>query len=459
MTSTFATVTQATAFHAVGRMHYTLGVLDSAVLSRTAFLSGAVMLSIQTVYALASGASAPLISIGLNVLVIGSGWLLLRASHLSMLYLDKDKELAGFAGPSGIDESNRRWFHSWADGDPDFSDMTLQVRKAERAIALSVTARVNRESELFSKGELIVSAPNSVVTGPERTDKDNADRIMSPKSTYSFPQHSKLYEMNVIRMPMATPAALSLRLKAPRPVSSSDSPVAAEAEGAVGAVDSAAKEAVWCVADAGGTMVAALPLFVDLLASATNVTSQTRAISIPHNSLRPLSAQFPEFEDRLRLQPIETLAALALAFSDALIAEFGDAVARTKRLVRITSYDQVTPLKDLKANLMGRFISVRGTIVRVSSIKPVVTQISFICSTCSQTQVLEQFDGKYRAPMKCVGGDASCRGKTFLPDRSGLSETKTVDWQRIRIQEKLPDDQKDSGRIPRTVECEMTDEL
>ncbi|KAI8840963.1 DNA replication licensing factor MCM8 [Chytriomyces cf. hyalinus JEL632] len=206
-------------------------------------------------------------------------------------------------------------------------------------------------------------------------------------------------------------------------------------------------------------IIAAVPLFADLLASATNVTSQTRAISIPHNSLRPLSAQFPELEDRLRLQPIETLAALALAFSDALIAEFGDAVARTKRLVRISSYDQVTPLKDLKANLMGRFISIRGTIVRVSSIKPVVTQISFICSTCSQTQVLEQFDGKYRAPMKCVGGDNSCRGKTFLPDRSGLSETKTVDWQRIRIQEKLPDDQKDSGRIPRTVECEMTDEL
>ncbi|KAJ3234094.1 DNA replication licensing factor mcm8, partial [Chytriomyces hyalinus] len=428
MASTFATVTQATAFHAVGRMHYTLGVLDSAVLSRTAFLSGAVMLSIQTVYALASGASAPLISIGLNVLVIGCGWLVLRASHLSMLYLDKDKELAGFAGPSGIDESNRRWFHGWADGAKG-GESNCPERHC-----------LNRESELFSKGELIVSAPNSVVTGPERTDKDNADGIMSPKSTYSFPQHSKLYEMNVIRMPMATPAALSLRLKAPRPVSSSDSPVAAEAEGPVGAVDSAAKEAVWCgrnneayspTHEFAQLIIAAVPLFVDLLASATNVTSQTRAISIPHNSLRPLSAHFPEFEDRLRLQPIETLAALALAFSDALIAEFGDAVARTKRLVRITSYDQVTPLKDLKANLMGRFISVRGTIVRVSSIKPVVTQISFICSTCSQTQVLEQFDGKYRAPMKCVGGDASCRGKTFLPDRSGLSETKTVDWQRI----------------------------
>ncbi|KAJ3249144.1 hypothetical protein HDU78_007106 [Chytriomyces hyalinus] len=245
MTSAFATVTQATAFHAVGRMHYTLGVLDSAVLSRTAFLSGAVMLSIQTVYALASGASAPLISIGLNVLVIECGWLLLRASHLSMLYLDKDKELAGFAGPSGIDESNRRWFHSWADGAKG-GESNCPERHC-----------LNRESELFSKGELIVSAPNSVVTGPERTDKDNADGIMSPKSTYSFPQHSKLYEMNVIRMPMATPAALSLRLKAPRPASIRDSPVAAEAESAVGAVDSAAKEAVWCVADAGGTMVAA----------------------------------------------------------------------------------------------------------------------------------------------------------------------------------------------------------
>ena len=30
---------------------------------------------------------------------------------------------------------------------------------------------------------------------------------------------------------------------------------------------------------------------------------------------------------------------------------------------------------------------------------------------------------------------------------------------RFRIQEKLPDNQLDSGRIPRTVECELSDDL
>jgi DNA helicase MCM8 len=37
--------------------------------------------------------------------------------------------------------------------------------------------------------------------------------------------------------------------------------------------------------------------------------------------------------------------------------------------------------------------------------------------------------------------------------------TKTVDWQRVRIQEKLTDDQVDSGRVPRSMDCELSEDL
>ncbi|KAJ3379512.1 DNA replication licensing factor mcm8 [Lobulomyces angularis] len=85
--------------------------------------------------------------------------------------------------------------------------------------------------------------------------------------------------------------------------------------------------------------------------------------------------------------------------------------------------------------------------------------MSFICSNCLQTQVEYFVDGKYQLPSKC--STFSCKGKSFSPQRGVEADgkTKTMDWQKIRIQEKLADDQVDSGRIPRTVECEVTEDL
>lgn len=37
--------------------------------------------------------------------------------------------------------------------------------------------------------------------------------------------------------------------------------------------------------------------------------------------------------------------------------------------------------------------------------------------------------------------------------------TETIDWQTIKVQEIMDDDQRESGRIPRTVECELTADL
>lgn len=106
---------------------------------------------------------------------------------------------------------------------------------------------------------------------------------------------------------------------------------------------------------------------------------------------------------------------------------------------------------------MGKFISIKGTVVRASSIKPLVTQLSFKCPDCDTIQTLTLHDGKYRAPSSCT--KFGCKGRRFLPVRKNDSETKTIDWQRIRVQEKLANDQMDAGRVPRTVECEVTNDL
>lgn len=125
-------------------------------------------------------------------------------------------------------------------------------------------------------------------------------------------------------------------------------------------------------------------------------------------------------------------------------------------VVRLQNYEPITSLKILKANYIGKFISVKGTIVRVGHVKPLVTRMGFKCSRCATSIVRAFPDGKFFAPTKC--STEGCRSKTFLPDRSS-EDTKTVDFQTIRIQEIMEAESRESGRVPRTVECELTGDL
>jgi DNA helicase MCM8 len=123
--------------------------------------------------------------------------------------------------------------------------------------------------------------------------------------------------------------------------------------------------------------------------------------------------------------------------------------------VRLVSYEPVIPLKHLKASLYGKLVTIRGTAVRVGNVKPLVTQMAFQCNGCNKVQVHVFQDGKYTIPTKC---ENSCRSHSFTPLRSS-KETQTIDWQTIRVQEIMSDDNREAGRIPRTVECDLTADL
>ncbi|KAH6595120.1 hypothetical protein BASA50_006106 [Batrachochytrium salamandrivorans] len=176
---------------------------------------------------------------------------------------------------------------------------------------------------------------------------------------------------------------------------------------------------------------------------------------------KDIGKTLPDFEERLRSNPLPLLGCMGLAATVVAMKRRGvdedfDPVY-DRKTVRVMNYSVATPLKDLKASLMGKFITIRGTVVRVLSVRPITTQMSFMCTKCEKSQTCTLLDGKFRLPLKCT--TFGCRGRTFLPDRSVDSSTHTVDWQRIRVQEKLANDQADSGRIPRTVECELVQDL
>ncbi|KAI8357147.1 MCM2/3/5 family-domain-containing protein [Mortierella sp. GBAus27b] len=130
---------------------------------------------------------------------------------------------------------------------------------------------------------------------------------------------------------------------------------------------------------------------------------------------------------------------------------------KMKFTVRLACLDKVIHGKDLKANLIGKLVCIRGTVVRTSGVKPLATRMAFTCNTCQSVQTLDFPDARFIQPTKCPA--VGCRSRHFTPQRGIGYDTETVDWQTIRLQEKLPDDRMDSGRVPRTIDCEVTNDL
>ncbi|KAJ1911230.1 hypothetical protein H4219_006002, partial [Mycoemilia scoparia] len=99
-----------------------------------------------------------------------------------------------------------------------------------------------------------------------------------------------------------------------------------------------------------------------------------------------------------------------------------------------------------------------GTVIRTSPIRPLLVEASFKCNKCNVEQTIPIIDGKFTSPTKCIR--SGCRSKIFIIDKSAGGNTKTINWQKIRLQEKIDDSKRsDQGRVPRTVEAELVSDL
>jgi DNA helicase MCM8 len=119
--------------------------------------------------------------------------------------------------------------------------------------------------------------------------------------------------------------------------------------------------------------------------------------------------------------------------------------------VSLRNYDKLEKIKDIKANLIGQFTQIKGTVVKVSQVLQKLELMNFICSKCAQFTQEESKDGKFSQGAKC--STFGCKGKLY-PDRS--SKTKTKDWQKVLIQEKL---YTENSQVPKTIEIELNGDL
>eukprot|EP00095_Tigriopus_kingsejongensis_P008799 maker-scaffold1329_size47409-snap-gene-0.11 protein:Tk08799 transcript:maker-scaffold1329_size47409-snap-gene-0.11-mRNA-1 annotation:"dna replication licensing factor mcm8" len=176
-----------------------------------------------------------------------------------------------------------------------------------------------------------------------------------------------------------------------------------------------------------------------------------------------LSQQWPHFSADWHERGEITLGVLGLARHQMLLEELqGDPAQDLAGVApvpviraRLTRVEPITPIKDLKTSLFNRTITVRGTVVRVSNAKPGCTWLAFQCGTCAGVQSVYQPYRHFLEPLRCPAAGGGCRGRRFEPLRSHR-QSVTVDWQTIRVQEL---DQCESGRVPRTIEAELTDDL
>lgn len=123
---------------------------------------------------------------------------------------------------------------------------------------------------------------------------------------------------------------------------------------------------------------------------------------------------------------------------------------------RIINFGPLFHLKYLKAEIDGKLILIHGTVIKASSLKIQCSWLGFACTTCGSIQNVKQLDGIFSKPKKC--GNIACRSHTFTVSRNSPL-TQTINCQTIRVQELQSDDQRESGRVPRTVECELTNDL
>lgn len=131
-------------------------------------------------------------------------------------------------------------------------------------------------------------------------------------------------------------------------------------------------------------------------------------------------------------------------------------VSRENRLCpRVYNFQPITSMKTLRGTTVGKFVAIKGTVVRVSTIRQQLVSMQFECPRCGERQLRAFVDYKYSLPAKC--STDKCRSRHFTPVRE---TAETVDWQRIRLQElQERGDTREEGRMPRTIDAELFDDL
>lgn len=112
--------------------------------------------------------------------------------------------------------------------------------------------------------------------------------------------------------------------------------------------------------------------------------------------------------------------------------------------VLLATFDQSIQLREVRSALIGQFVSVVGSIVKISTKRPLILEMLFTCTQCQHSFPYACVDNRYTIPKQCP---KCSNNRYFAPNRS---QVKCVNSKRIRIQEYTNEQ---SSRVPLTLNC------
>ncbi|XP_051167123.1 DNA helicase MCM8-like [Leptopilina boulardi] len=168
--------------------------------------------------------------------------------------------------------------------------------------------------------------------------------------------------------------------------------------------------------------------------------------------------KWPEFQEDLKNNPSHILNCIGVAVHQTIEntlkvndSECSDEVPLIR--VRVLNYLPVVPLKNLRVNYYGQLITIRGCVMRVGKVLQLAQWNVYKCLKCNLKTVVYQPGGVPTLPKKC-----DCGAMKFdIEDDSPYS--KTIPFQKIRLQEHLGDNQDDRRGTLRVIDVELVEDL
>ncbi len=121
--------------------------------------------------------------------------------------------------------------------------------------------------------------------------------------------------------------------------------------------------------------------------------------------------------------------------------------------IRVAKMPKKTQVRDLRSIDVNRFLSIEGTVRKITDVRPRIIEAAFECARCKNVTIIPQEGGgKFIEPTYC-----SCNEEKKGVFRLIYRESRFEDYQRIKIQES-PDELK-GGEQPQTLDINVSDDL
>jgi len=140
-----------------------------------------------------------------------------------------------------------------------------------------------------------------------------------------------------------------------------------------------------------------------------------------------------------------------------LEVEDPDYASQIKKIhVRFRGLPEITPMRKLRSDVLGKLVEFKGVVVRASRVSPYVEKAVFQCMSCGTTVDITE-GRRMRPPTVCPNPSCPSHSTGVARFRFLIKESVLVDRQRIRVQEEQ--EEVPPGQLPTYVDVELFDDL